>query len=59
MTKHFSKWLKLVPLVDYINEGIDYAFLNMVFNRFGVLVQVFIDQGINLYWQFQELCEKH
>jgi hypothetical protein len=52
MTKHFSKWLKLVPLVDYNNEGIDYAFLSMVLNRFGVLVQVFIDQGTNFYGEF-------
>jgi hypothetical protein len=52
MIKHFSKWLKLVPLVDYSNEGIDYAFLNTVLNRFDVIVQVFIDQGLNFYGEF-------
>jgi hypothetical protein len=58
MIKHFSKWLKLVPLPNYINEGIDYKFLDMVFNRFSVLVQVFIDQGTNFCGEFQKLCEK-
>jgi hypothetical protein len=35
MIEHFSKWLELVPLPDYSNEGTTYAFLDMVFNRFG------------------------
>jgi hypothetical protein len=35
-----------------------YAFLDRVFNRFGVLVQVLIDQGMEFHWEFQELCEK-
>jgi hypothetical protein len=45
MIEHFSKWLELVPLSDHINERTTYAFLDKVFNRFGVRVEVFIDQG--------------
>jgi hypothetical protein len=42
MIKHFLKWLELVPLLDHNNEGVAYAFLDKVFNRFGVLVEIFI-----------------
>jgi hypothetical protein len=46
MIKHFSKWLELIPLLDHSNEGPTYAFLDKVFNRFGAIVEVFINQGI-------------
>jgi hypothetical protein len=58
MIKHFLKWLKLVPLLDHTNEGVTFAFFEMVFNRFGVLVEVLINQGMKFHWEFQELFEK-
>jgi len=58
MIKYFSKWLKLVPLLDHSSEGVAYAFLNMVLIGFGVLVEVFADQNIKYHGEFQELCEK-
>jgi hypothetical protein len=46
MIEHFSKWLELVPMLDHNNEGIAYAFLDRVFWRFKVPVEVFINQGM-------------
>jgi len=43
MIEHFSKWLKLVPLLDCNNEGVVYAFLDRVFSRFGIVIEIFID----------------
>ncbi len=54
MIEHFSKWMELVPMLDYNNEGIAYAFLDWVFWRFGAPVEVFINQVM----KFQYLCEK-
>jgi hypothetical protein len=45
MIKQFSKWLGLVPLLNCSNEGVAYAFSNRMLNMFGVLAEVFIDQG--------------
>jgi hypothetical protein len=58
MIKHFLKWLKLVYLLDHNNEGTTYAFLDKVFNRFGAMLKIFIDQGMKFSGEFQELCEK-
>jgi hypothetical protein len=58
MIKHFSKWLKLVPLSDHSSEGVTYAFLNEILNRFGALTKVIIDQGTKFYGEFQKVCEK-
>jgi hypothetical protein len=49
MIKKFSKWLKLVPLLDHNNEGAIYAFLDMVFSRFGALVEVLINEDMEFY----------
>jgi hypothetical protein len=35
-----------VPLLNYNNEEASYTFLEKVFNRFGALVEVFTNQGI-------------
>jgi hypothetical protein len=43
--EHISKWLELVPLLDYNNEGVAFAFLDKVFSRFGVLLEIPIDQS--------------
>jgi hypothetical protein len=45
MIEHFSKWLELVPFLDHSNEKTTYAFLDMIFKRFGALVEILIDQG--------------
>jgi len=49
MIEHFSKWLELVPLVplpDHSSEGATYAFLDKVFIKFSVPIELFINQGI-------------
>jgi len=56
--EHFSKWLELVLLLNCNNEKATYAFLDKVLIRFGVLIEVFINQSIKFYGEFQELCEK-
>jgi len=43
MIDHFSKWLELVPLFDYSNDGVAYAFLDKMFNKFGAPTKVLID----------------
>jgi hypothetical protein len=58
MIEHFSKWLELVPLLDYNSERATYAFLDKARSRFRAPIEVFIDQGTKLCGEFQELCEK-
>jgi hypothetical protein len=45
-TSPSTKWLKLVLLPNYSNEGIAYAFLDIVFNKFHVLTKVFTNQSM-------------
>jgi hypothetical protein len=40
MIKHFSKWILLVPLLDYNNKEDAYAHLDMVLSKFGILIEV-------------------
>ncbi len=47
-----------MPLLYYNNEEASYTFLEKVFNRFGALVEVFTNQGIEFWKEFQKLCEK-
>jgi hypothetical protein len=47
-----------MPLPNCNNENVAYAFLNKVFNKFGTLAQIFIDQNKNICGEFYELCEK-
>jgi transposase InsO family protein len=58
MVEHFSKWIKLVPSPDKSSEGVVYAFLNRVLNRFGAPAEVLTDQGIEFQGEFQVLCDK-
>ncbi|CAK9870986.1 unnamed protein product [Sphagnum jensenii] len=44
MIERFSKWLEFVPSPYHSNERITYAFLDMVFNRFGAQVEILIDK---------------
>jgi hypothetical protein len=43
MIKFFLKWLKLVSSLIGNNERPTYALLDMVFSRFGVLIEIHID----------------
>lgn len=43
MIEHFSKWLKSMPYLYHNNEGVAYAFINTLFNRFDILAKIFID----------------
>jgi hypothetical protein len=56
MIEHFSKWQKLMPLPNHSDEA--YAFFNMSFNRFEVLVEVLTNQSTKFHGEFQELHEK-
>jgi hypothetical protein len=58
MIKHFSKWLEVVLSPDWSNEGATYTFLDRIFNRSSVPVEVLIDQGIKFHGDFEKLCEK-
>jgi hypothetical protein len=58
MIEHFSKWLDLLPLLYLNNEKKNYAFLDKLFNKFGISEQVFFDQGTKFHGKFQELWDK-
>ncbi len=47
-----------MPLPYQNNEGVAYAFLDKVLNKFDILVEVFTNQGMELCGEFQKLCEK-
>jgi hypothetical protein len=47
-----------MSLSYYSSEKTTYAYLDMVFNRFGVLVEVLFNLGTKFYVEFQELCKK-
>jgi hypothetical protein len=59
MIEHFLKWLELVPLLDHNNEGIAYAFLNKVLNRFGVLIKIFLPKVWNFVKSSKSCVIKH
>jgi hypothetical protein len=58
MIKHFLKWIELVPLLDHSSEGVAYAFLDMVFNRFGALVKILINKGMKFHGEFHCMDSK-
>jgi hypothetical protein len=47
-----------MPLLNCNNEGIAYAFLNTMFNRFGTSIKIFLNQGTKFPGEFENLCEK-
>jgi hypothetical protein len=49
MIEHFSKWIELAPLWDKCNEGVAYALLDLIMNIFGLLVEVLMDQGMEIW----------
>jgi len=57
MIEHFLKWLKFMSLLNHSNERITYAFLDMMSNKFGMLIETFINENMKFHGEFQELCE--
>jgi hypothetical protein len=53
------KWLELVPSPDCNSEGVAYAFFDKILSRFGALVKVFTNQGINFMGNFKNYVRKH
>jgi hypothetical protein len=47
-----------VLLIDYNNAVDAYACLDKLFNRFGLPVEDFINQGTKFCGEFEKLCEK-
>ncbi len=45
MIEHLFKWLVLVPLLNHSIEGATYAFIDNMFNRFRIVVEIFIIQS--------------
>jgi len=58
MIKHFSKWILLVPLSNYNSKEVAYVLLDMVLSKFGILIEIFMDQGMESCGEFKKLCEK-
>ncbi len=58
MIEHLFKWLVLVPLLNHSSERATYAFMDNVFNRFGILVKIFINQSMEFHEKFEKLHEK-
>jgi hypothetical protein len=47
-----------MSLLNCSDTGVAYAFLDMVFNKFCVLIELIIDQGKEFCEEFQELYKK-
>jgi len=58
MIEHLFKWLVLVPLLNHSIEGTTYAFMDKVFNRFGILVEIFINESMEFHENFPKLHVK-
>jgi PHP family Zn ribbon phosphoesterase len=59
MIEHLLKWLKLVSLLDHINEKATYAFLDRVLNKFGTQIEVLIDEGKNSMGSYKSCVKKY
>jgi hypothetical protein len=57
MIEQFWNWLKLVPILDGNNECATYTFLNRVFSWFGIPTQMFINQNMKFFREFQEFLK--
>jgi hypothetical protein len=47
-----------MPLLNCNNEGIACAFKNTMFNRFGTLITIFLNQATKFCGEFKKLSEK-
>ncbi len=57
MIEHFSKWVKLVALLDKSSHSTNQAFLQHVLSRFKACVECFINQGSKFRREFQDLLD--
>jgi hypothetical protein len=57
MIQHFSKWVKLVALLDKSSHNTSHVFLQQVLNRFGACVECLYDQGSEFRGEFQDLLD--
>jgi hypothetical protein len=48
-----------VPLLDCSNEGVAHAFLHKIINKFGILVEILINQDTKLCGEFQSYVRRH
>jgi len=57
MTEHFSKWVKLVALLDKSSHNTSQAFLQQVLSRFGACAECLTNQGSEFRGEFQNLLD--
>jgi len=57
MIEYFSKWVKLVALLDKSSYSISQAFLQQVLSRFGACAKCFTHQGLEFRGEFQDLLD--
>ncbi len=57
MIEHFSKWVKLVMLLDKSSHNTNQVFLQQVLSRFGAYVECLTDQGSEFRGEFQDLLD--
>ncbi len=55
MIEHFSKWVKLVALLDKSSHNINQVFLQWVLSRFKACVKWLTTQGSEFKGEFQHL----
>jgi hypothetical protein len=55
--EHFSKWVKLVALLDKSSHNTSRAFLQHVLSRFRAYDECFSDQGSEFKGKFQDLLD--
>jgi GGDEF domain-containing protein len=57
MIEHFSKWVKLVALLDKLSHNTNRAFLQQVLSRFRACAECRTDQGEKFKGEFQDLLD--
>jgi hypothetical protein len=57
MIEHFSKWVKLVVLLDKSSHNTSHVFLQQVLSKFGACVECLTDQGSKFRGKFQDLLD--
>jgi len=57
MIEHFSKWVKLVALLDKSSHSTSQTFLQQVLSRFGAYVECLINQGSKFRRKFLDLFD--
>ncbi len=57
MIEHFSKWVKLLALLNKSSHNTSHNFLQQVLNRFGACAKCLHDQGSEFRGKFQDLLD--